>query len=144
MLAESAGNPRAVSPSGAMGLFQIMPGTWSELSAELGLHDPFNPDDSIRAGTHYDAKILANLKIKFGVAAASDDDYYRFMLASYNAGPGYVIEALKECRARSLPTRWDHFASLFPSATVRGRKPDSKQALSYVLKILPVVSDGGP
>src|SRR6185437_1638500 len=45
---ESAGDGRAVSPKGALGLMQIMPGTWIELSVryELGI-DPFDPHDNI-------------------------------------------------------------------------------------------------
>ncbi len=33
MRTESAGDPRAISPKGAMGLMQIMPATWAELRA---------------------------------------------------------------------------------------------------------------
>ena len=51
MEVESAGNPRAVSPAGAMGLMQIMPGTWAELRAAYRLgDDPFDPRDNILAG----------------------------------------------------------------------------------------------
>jgi soluble lytic murein transglycosylase-like protein len=54
MHVESAGNPRAVSPKGAMGLMQIMPATWSGLRARLGLGaDPFAPRDNILAGAAY-------------------------------------------------------------------------------------------
>ena len=45
MRAESAGNARAVSSAGAMGLMQIMPGTWAELRATHGFgSDPFDRD----------------------------------------------------------------------------------------------------
>ena len=54
MLAESGGDPHAVSPKGAMGLMQIMPGTWAELRGRLGLGtDPFDPRDNIFAGTAF-------------------------------------------------------------------------------------------
>jgi len=53
MLAESGGDPHAVSPKGAMGLMQLMPGTWSEFRGQLGLGtDPFDPHDNIFAGRH--------------------------------------------------------------------------------------------
>ena len=72
---ESAGDEHAISPHGAMGLMQLMPDTWVELSAryELGL-DPFDPRDNILAGTGY----LRELRDRFGSAG---------FLAAYHAGP---------------------------------------------------------
>ena len=74
--AESGGRIDAVSPKGAMGLMQLMPATWREMRAELGLgDDPFQPRDNILAGASY----LRSLRDRFG----SPGD-----LAAYNAGPG--------------------------------------------------------
>lgn len=73
--AESAFNPRAVSPKGAMGLMQLMPAT----ARDLGVANPFHPDDNIRAGVFY----LATLLDRF------DYDVVR-ALAAYNAGPARV------------------------------------------------------
>jgi soluble lytic murein transglycosylase-like protein len=72
---ESSGNGRAISPKGALGLIQIMPGTWVELSVryELGI-DPFDPHDNIMAGAAY----LREMHDRFGSAA---------FLAAYHAGP---------------------------------------------------------
>lgn len=43
-----------VSRAGAMGLMQLMPGTWNEVRSALGLgNDPFDPHDNILAGTAY-------------------------------------------------------------------------------------------
>lgn len=72
---ESAGDEHAISPRGAMGLMQLMPSTWVELSAryELGL-DPFDQRDNILAGTGY----LRELHDRFGSAG---------FLAAYHAGP---------------------------------------------------------
>jgi soluble lytic murein transglycosylase-like protein len=73
--AESGFDPHALSSKGAMGLMQLMPAT----ARELGVTDPFLPDDSIRGGVAYLAQLLARYNQDLGLA-----------LAAYNAGPGSV------------------------------------------------------
>ena len=75
MQIESGGDQHAASPRGALGLMQLMPGTWIELSARyhLGL-DPFQPRDNIFAGAAY----LKEMHDRFGSAG---------FLAAYHAGP---------------------------------------------------------
>ena len=86
--AESDGRPDAVSSAGAMGLMQLMPGTWAMLRARLGLGpDPFDPADNILAGAAY----LRELLDRYG-----DPGF----LAAYNAGPGRYEESLA---GRPLP-----------------------------------------
>jgi soluble lytic murein transglycosylase-like protein len=81
MHAESGGETRLRgrlirSPKGAMGLMQLMPGTWAEMRAAHGLgDDPFDPRDNILAGAAY----LRRMYDRFG---------YPGMFAAYNAGPG--------------------------------------------------------
>lgn len=75
--AESRNNPSAVSPAGAQGLMQIMPGT----GKELGLKDPYDPWQSAYAG----AKYLGQQLRRF------DGDTDK-ALAAYNAGPGRVLQ----------------------------------------------------
>ena len=73
---ESAGRVGAVSPAGAMGLMQLMPGTWDRQRSRYGLgSDPFDPRDNIIAGTSY----LRELYDSYGANG---------FLAAYNAGPG--------------------------------------------------------
>jgi soluble lytic murein transglycosylase-like protein len=82
MQVESRGVVHAVSPAGAMGLMQIMPGTWAELRPRYGLGlDPFDPSDNIVAGTAY----LRELLDRFGE---------RGFLAAYNVGPSRYEEHL--------------------------------------------------
>jgi soluble lytic murein transglycosylase-like protein len=72
---ESAGDEHAISPRGAMGLMQLMPGTWVELSVRHGLGlDPFDPQDNVTAGTAY----VRELRDRFEWAG---------FLAAYHAGP---------------------------------------------------------
>ena len=73
--AESGGNIRAVSRTGAQGLMQLMPGT----AAELGVTDSFRADQNIKGGTAY----LDALLLKY-------HDHLALALAAYNAGPAAV------------------------------------------------------
>lgn len=101
MEVESAGNPRAVSHAGAMGLMQIMPGTWAELRAAYRLgDDPFDPRDNILAGAAY----LRQMYDRFGSPG---------FLAAYNAGPARYQEHLDTGRALPRETR-NYLAILAP------------------------------
>ncbi len=76
IIAESDGNPHALSRVGAMGLMQIMPATWEELRNRHGLGgDPYDPRENILAGAAY----LSELHDLYGSSG---------FLAAYNAGPG--------------------------------------------------------
>jgi soluble lytic murein transglycosylase-like protein len=94
MQVESAGDPRAVSHAGAMGLMQVMPGTWNVLREDHGLGaDPFDPRDNIIAGTAY----LRAMLDRYGTVGG--------MLAAYNAGPGRYDAYLSEGRPLPAETR---------------------------------------
>ena len=89
MQVESRGDPRALSPKGAIGLMQIMPATYASLAARYGLGtDPWNVRDNIMAGAAY----LRELYDRYGASG---------FLAAYNAGPGRWEEHLSG--ARPLP-----------------------------------------
>ena len=71
---ESRGRQGAVSPKGALGVMQLMPGT----AAELGIN-PLDPDANLHGGARYLARQLSRFQ---SVPLA---------LAAYNAGPGAVL-----------------------------------------------------
>jgi soluble lytic murein transglycosylase-like protein len=75
--AESGFHVSAVSPKGAVGLMQLMPGTAAELGA-----NPLDPKQNAEAGARY----LKSLLLKYKDTA----DPVRMALAAYNAGPGAV------------------------------------------------------
>ena len=90
MKVESGGDAHAISSRGAMGLMQLMPGTWVELSVRHGLGlDPFDPRDNILAGTAY----LKEMHDRFGSAG---------VLAAYHAGPARYEKHL--ATGQPLPT----------------------------------------
>ncbi|EKE68180.1 lytic transglycosylase domain-containing protein [Celeribacter baekdonensis] len=109
MRAESAGDLRAVSSAGAMGLMQVMPDTWAGLRIRHGLgRDPFDPRDNILAGTAY----LREMWDRYGNVAA--------MLAAYNAGPSRYDEYRLADRPLPAETR-AYVAALAP--VLLGERP---------------------
>lgn len=88
MHVESAGDVRAISSAGAMGLMQVMPATWAELRVRHRLGgNPYDPRDNILAGAAY----LREMHDRYGSPG---------FLAAYNAGPGRYEEYLA---GRPLP-----------------------------------------
>jgi len=74
--AESNYNERAVSPKGALGLMQLMPGT----ARDMGVGDVFDPEQNIHGGVRYLSELLGALNQDLPLA-----------LAAYNAGPARVF-----------------------------------------------------
>jgi hypothetical protein len=85
-----------------MGLMQLMPGTWRDMRALLGLgSDPHDPHDNILAGTAY----LRLMYDRFG---------YPALFAAYNAGPARYAAA--RAGKRSLPAETRAYVAAVTSA----------------------------
>ncbi|MBI3698392.1 MAG: lytic transglycosylase domain-containing protein [Acidobacteria bacterium] len=89
---ESQFNPRAISPKGARGLWQLTPGTARRFGLRVDAHDDerVDPARSTRAATRY----LAYLHGLFGD--------WRLVLAAYNAGESRVLRAIEHGGTRDF------------------------------------------
>jgi soluble lytic murein transglycosylase-like protein len=97
MRVESAGRVDATSHAGAMGLMQVMPGTWASLTARHSLGvNAYDPRANIMAGAAY----LRDMHDRYGSPG---------FLAAYNAGPGRYEQYLRG--ARGLPTETQNYVA---------------------------------
>lgn len=109
MTAESNGDPRAISPKGAIGLMQIMPETWGDLRIRHRLgSDPYDPHDNIIAGAAY----IRELFDRYGSPG---------WIAAYNAGPGRYEASLK---GRLLPPETHAYVTAVASHLDGAGDPD--------------------
>lgn len=108
MRVESGGRPvlngrPVVSSAGAIGLMQLMPGTWRDMQSLLGLgSDPQEPRDNILAGAAY----LRLMYDRFG---------YPGLFAAYNAGPSRYSAYLSS--GRRLPRGTDAYVAAVAPTT---------------------------
>jgi hypothetical protein len=149
---ESAFDPSAVSSCGAQGLLQLMPETDFMLDGHIdGVKDPKgNLDDGIK----YDRWLFDRFP-----EIQSEEERFKFMLAAYNGGRGFVNEAIQisyDCEfgekippghKNAKPGRWQTwchtsaylcspYCRVFNKKTGKYLKPDCRQILDYVDRIL--------
>ncbi len=122
---ESRLDPAAVSPVGARGLAQMMPGTWDDLRRELrlGSLSPHH-EVAIEAGAYYQAKLR-----RAWSAPRPALDRNQLGQASYNAGMGNLIKAQKLCGGRAL------YAEIIPCLEAVTGPKNSHETRTYVQRI---------
>lgn len=128
MRAESGGQTTLrgrpiVSHAGAMGLMQLMPGTWKDMRRELRLgNDPHDPRDNILAGTRY----LRQMYDRFG---------YPGLFAAYNAGPARYAGYLAGRNGLPFETR-AYVAALGAASSTRQNlhAPSDTRAIFFTLR----------
>jgi Transglycosylase SLT domain len=142
--AESGFNTRAVSPKGAQGLMQLMPGT----ASQLGVKDAFAPAENIEGGTRY----LRDLLVLYNNDMAK-------ALAAYNAGPqrvaqykgvppypethAYVARVIKDFNRTKLAARSaapKNGKGAVPSATTHKRAAETKPETQAHIPAAPVAN----
>ena len=125
MRAESGGRTRLggrpiTSHAGAMGLMQLMPGTWAEMRRAHGLGpDPHDPRDNILAGTAY----LRLMHDRFG---------YPGLFAAYNAGPARYAVHLSTGHPLPGETR-AYLASVAGAASTAVDAPKPVKSIFFAL-----------
>jgi cell division septation protein DedD len=130
MRQESGGRASATSRVGAMGLMQVMPGTYAELQRRHGLgNDPYHPWDNIMAGTAY----IRQMYDLYGSPG---------FLAAYNAGPRRLEDYLWGNRGLPDETR-NYVARIGPR--IHGSSPNRRTAPEvYAAAELPFDIPRGP
>lgn len=122
--AESAFRVNATSPVGAMGLSQVMPATFREISERAGIRgNPYDPMTNLRAGAWYMARQRAIFK-----APRPESDRHDLACAAYNAGAGNVIKAQ---RLAGNPAGWAPVAAVLHQVTGH----HSTETVNYVKRI---------
>lgn len=127
-MAESNLKADAVSPVGAVGILQVMPGTARDVARQLGrgsrvgsLRDAANNIEIAAAYIQYLHRLWSYPRPAFC--------RLKLVMASYNAGPGNVIEAQKESGGRRC---WGHISAHLHKVTGK----HSEETISYVNRIV--------
>lgn len=93
---ESGWNPRAMSPAGAQGISQFMPGTWTKWGHDWtgdGVADVWFPSDAIPSQASFDCALAQRMQSALSAGLVGGATATDLALAAYNAGPGAVMAA---------------------------------------------------
>ncbi len=126
---ESAFDPMAVSPKGAMGLGQLMPGTAKDMGLRIGspldrsAGSVWNPASNLDASARY----LRQLYDRYSGMGIGDKEAWNFTAGAYNAGMGNIQKAMDRLDD-DTPLAWKQLASVLPKVTGQS----SRETLRYV------------
>jgi len=134
---ESRFKPNVRSGAGAYGLMQVMPFT----AVSIGI-DISSPSSNIKAGTEY----LSRLHSIFDPRIEDEKERIKFILASYNAGPGHILDAMRLADKHGMnPGSWNDVAiwlrkksepRYFNDTVVKNGYFSGTESLNYVTEIL--------
>ena len=132
-IVESGLDPEAVSPAGALGVMQLMPGTAADMAKKLKLpNTPQVPHINIRLGVAYARQCWDMWKDERG------KERLRFMFGSYNAGPGNILKAQRAAKRYLLyPDQWLSIVSCLPEITGK----HAAETINYVQRIERIYSE---
>ncbi len=136
---ESRFMPDVESPVGAYGLMQIMP----ETGKHFGIDNTSSPRNNIKAG----AKYINWLHSIFDPKIPDENERTRFILASYNAGPGHILDAMKLAEKNGRdPLIWEDNVAVwlqkksepkyYNDAVVKNGYFRGKESIAFVNEIL--------
>lgn len=146
---ESGWNPTAVSPAGAEGISQFLPGTWPRWSKPG--ESPFEPSAAIPAQGRYDCAIARTMAdAQQSGTLPKSIDLTSLMLAGYNAGPAKVLGAhgippIAEAQdyVRSILQSAPNFAGATEAAATSGSFAAREIAAATKYLGTPYAWDGG-
>ncbi len=136
---ESRFVPDVMSHAGAYGLMQIMP----ETGRSMGIDITKSPRNNIKAGIRY----ISSLHSIFDPKIPDKNERLRFILASYNAGPGHVLDAMKLAEKNGKdPLKWENNVAVwmlkksdpeyYNDSVVRNGYFRGRESVAFVTEIL--------
>jgi len=137
---ESRFDPNVVSWAGAFGLMQVMPATGENFGVDI---TSATPKENIAAGIKY----IKWLESYFMDLVPDEDERLKFVLGSYNAGPGHILDAMRLAEKNGMdPQVWDGNVAVwllkksdpkyYNDSSVRHGYSRGQESVNYVTEIL--------
>mgnify|MGYP000858984444 CR=1 FL=1 len=137
---ESRFDPNVVSWAGAFGLMQVMPATGKNFGVDI---TSATPKENIATGIKY----IKWLESYFIDLVPDEDERLKFVLGSYNAGPGHILDAMRLAEKNGMdPKVWDGNVAVwllkksdpeyYNDSSVRHGYSRGQESVNYVTEIL--------